>query len=147
MLVIGSRGWTSMQGQFLGSVVTAAARPVVMVRGVAAARHAVPLHVVHAAEAKPLNGPMVTLREPRDRYAGWSAKYHDVAVEAHIAHERDVAGALNSTVPGTQLIVVGSRGHNRFTAGVLGSTTGSLLAQAVCPVTIVPCQVGTPYDI
>lgn len=65
----------------------------------------------------------------RDKYR--SVPVRAVSVGASAAHE------LRSISATSQVLVVGSRGRNRFTAAILGSVSQNLVHHAECPVLVV----------
>ena len=65
----------------------------------------------------------------RDKYP--SVPVRAVSVGASAAHE------LRSISAKSQVLVVGSRGRNRFTAAILGSVSQNLVHHAECPVLVV----------
>jgi nucleotide-binding universal stress UspA family protein len=65
----------------------------------------------------------------RDKYP--SVPVRAVSVGASAAHE------LRSISATSQVLVVGSRGRNRFTAAILGSVSQNLVHHAECPVLVV----------
>ncbi|MFC7530089.1 universal stress protein [Actinoplanes sp. GCM10030250] len=68
--------------------------------------------------------------------APWREKYPDVPVEILLSHD-SAAALLVGVSHGTQLVVVGSRGHGVIAGTLLGSTGLQLLHHAECPVLIV----------
>ncbi|MFI5540131.1 universal stress protein [Nocardia sp. NPDC051900] len=67
--------------------------------------------------------------------AGWCEKYPDVTV-TKVVEKNTPAQALLAHAEKAQLLVTGSRGHNRLTGLVLGSTSQNLLHHAASPVVI-----------
>ncbi|MGQ4598568.1 universal stress protein [Nocardia sp. R6R-6] len=70
-----------------------------------------------------------------ERLAGWSEKYPDVTV-TKVIRKNAPAPALLEFAESTQLVLTGSRGHNRFTGLLVGSTSQNLLHHAPNPVVI-----------
>jgi nucleotide-binding universal stress UspA family protein len=68
-----------------------------------------------------------------ERIAPWRAKYPQVTVETLLSHD-SAASVLTGVSHGTQLIVVGTRGHGAVAGTLLGSTGLQLLHHADCPV-------------
>ncbi|RMI33557.1 universal stress protein [Nocardia stercoris] len=68
--------------------------------------------------------------------AGWQEKYPDVQVVREV-YLSDPAGVLRRWSHDAQLLVVGSRGRGGFRSLLLGSTSGSLVQHADCPVMVV----------
>ncbi len=71
-----------------------------------------------------------------ERLAGWRERYPDVEVETTLFTERP-AEALERLSKKARLVVVGSRGRNRFTGALLGSTSQYLIVHAASPVVVV----------
>ncbi|MEV5408795.1 universal stress protein [Thermopolyspora sp. NPDC052614] len=67
---------------------------------------------------------------------GWSERYPDVKVieETVRGHPADV---LRHAAEGSDLLVVGSRGHGGLTGMLLGSVSQAVLQHATCPVAVV----------
>ncbi|MBF6463750.1 universal stress protein [Nocardia beijingensis] len=70
-----------------------------------------------------------------ERMAGWSEKYPDVTV-TKVVVKATPAQALLEHGEQAQLVVTGSRGHNRLTGLLTGSTSQSLLHHASSPLVI-----------
>jgi nucleotide-binding universal stress UspA family protein len=70
-----------------------------------------------------------------EQLAPWRAKYPDVPVETLVSHD-GAAGVLTGVSHGSQLVVVGSRGHGVIVGTLLGSTGLQLLHHADCPVLV-----------
>ncbi|MGK8522961.1 universal stress protein [Nocardia asteroides] len=70
-----------------------------------------------------------------ERMAGWSEKYPDVRV-TEVVRKATAAQALLEHAEQAQLLLTGSRGHNRLTGLLLGSTSQNLLHHAQSPVII-----------
>ncbi|WP_063053166.1 universal stress protein [Nocardia arthritidis] len=70
-----------------------------------------------------------------ERMAGWNEKYPDVTVTKVIRKNTPVE-ALLEHAENAQLVLTGSRGHNRLTGLLLGSTSQNLLHNAQVPVVI-----------
>lgn len=70
-----------------------------------------------------------------ERMAGWSEKYPDVTV-TKVVQKNPPAQALLEYAESTQLVLTGSRGHNRLTGLLVGSTSQNLLHHAPNPVVI-----------
>ncbi|MEV6305603.1 universal stress protein [Actinoplanes sp. NPDC051861] len=68
--------------------------------------------------------------------APWREKFPDVPVELLLSHD-SAAALLVGVSHGTQLVVVGTRGHGVIAGTLLGSTGLQLLHHADCPVLIV----------
>jgi nucleotide-binding universal stress UspA family protein len=116
----------------------------------ASARHA-PLLAVHAWDVDRAFDPAVpgaagwsSVRDLEDvervvlaeRLAGWRERYPDVPVETSLLTERP-AEALERLSKKAQLVVVGSRGRNRVSGMVLGSTSQHLIVHAGSPVAVI----------
>ena len=71
-----------------------------------------------------------------ERLAGWRERYPDVPVETMLLTEH-AADGLARLSKKAQLVVVGSRGRNRFAGAVLGSTSQHLIVHADSPVVVV----------
>lgn len=166
LIVLGSHGLGGVRGAVIGSVAlrvaASASRPVVVVRGRAAADGAVVVGVdsdervlefaFDAAASR--RAPLVAVRawhatvfdEPgrpeaeetalRERIAAWAEKYPSVEVRTLAVRERSAARALMA-VEAAQLVVIGSRGRGPVAGGLLGSTGNRLLAHSACPVAVV----------
>ncbi|NKY29863.1 universal stress protein [Nocardia gamkensis] len=70
-----------------------------------------------------------------ERLAGWSDKFPDVAI-TQVVEKATPAQALLEHAEKAQLVLTGSRGHNRLTGLLLGSTSQNLLHNAASPVVI-----------
>ncbi|WP_330229868.1 universal stress protein [Nocardia sp. NBC_00508] len=70
-----------------------------------------------------------------ERLAGWSEKYPDVTV-TKVIRKNTPAQALLEFAETAQLVLTGSRGHNRLTGLLVGSTSQNLLHHAPNPVVI-----------
>ncbi|MEU6829716.1 universal stress protein [Nocardia beijingensis] len=70
-----------------------------------------------------------------ERLAGWCEKYPDVTV-TKVVEKATPAQALLEHAEKAQLVVTGSRGQNRLTGLLLGSTSQNLLHHASSPVVI-----------
>ncbi|MEU2102385.1 universal stress protein [Nocardia sp. NPDC019255] len=70
-----------------------------------------------------------------ERLAGWCEKYPDVTV-TKVVEKATPAQALLEHAEKAQLVVTGSRGQNRLTGLLLGSTSQNLLHHAASPVVI-----------
>jgi nucleotide-binding universal stress UspA family protein len=66
----------------------------------------------------------------------WREKFPDVPVETMLSHD-SAAAVLTGVSHGSQLVVVGSRGHGTLAGTFLGSTGLQLLHHAACPVLVV----------
>jgi nucleotide-binding universal stress UspA family protein len=86
------------------------------------------LHTPRQDEAE--RASLAALVEP------WQAKFPDVRVEPLVSHD-SAAAVLVGVSHGTQLVMVGSRGHGAIAGTLLGSTSLQLLHHAECPVLIV----------
>ncbi len=75
-------------------------------------------------------GRLSSLVEP------WQAKFPDVEVEPLVSHD-SAAAVLVGVSHGTQLVIVGSRGHGVIAGTLLGSTGLQLLHHAESPVMII----------
>ncbi|HEY5878450.1 MAG TPA: universal stress protein [Nakamurella sp.] len=71
-----------------------------------------------------------------ERLAGWRERYPDVPVESTLLTEH-AADGLERLSKKAQLVVVGSRGRNRFAGALLGSTSQYLIVHAASPVVVV----------
>jgi nucleotide-binding universal stress UspA family protein len=95
-------------------------------------------------EASPADVERVTLDDLEqvervvvaERLAGWSERYPDVPIDTVLLTERPGDG-LERLSKKAQLVVVGSRGRNRFAGAVLGSTCQHLIVHAGSPVAVV----------
>lgn len=67
--------------------------------------------------------------------AGWTERYPDVGVTTVVEQENPARSLLHHAA-GAQLVVVGSRGRNRLTGTLLGSTSQNLVHHASCPTMI-----------
>jgi nucleotide-binding universal stress UspA family protein len=70
-----------------------------------------------------------------ERLAGWRDKYPEVDVRRVVTRDWPVRQLLDAAT-GARLLVVGARGRSKL-PGMLGSTSGSLLHVARCPLAIV----------
>ncbi|MEU7629495.1 universal stress protein [Nocardia sp. NPDC049220] len=70
-----------------------------------------------------------------ERVAGWSEKYPDVTV-TKVVQKSPPARALLEYAERAQAVLTGSRGHNRLTGLLIGSTSQNLLHHAPCPVVV-----------
>ena len=70
------------------------------------------------------------------RLAGWRERYPDLAVQTALFTERP-AEVLERLSKKAQLVVVGSRGRNRLTGALLGSTSQHLIVHGGSPVAVV----------
>ncbi|MEU4340812.1 universal stress protein [Nocardia sp. NPDC023852] len=70
-----------------------------------------------------------------ERLAGWSEKYPDVAV-TKVVQKSLPAQALLEHAEDAQMVLIGSRGHNRLTGLLVGSTSQNLLHHSTRPVVI-----------
>jgi nucleotide-binding universal stress UspA family protein len=114
-----------------------------------AARWAAPLLVLHAWSDVRLSeregtvwrtGDWATVAAEADwwlaeRLAGWRDKYPEVNVRRVVTRDWPVRQLLDAAT-GARLLVVGARGRSKL-PGMLGSTSGSLLHVARCPLAIV----------
>jgi nucleotide-binding universal stress UspA family protein len=89
-----------------------------------------------------LEGLRTTLREFVTSVAG----HPGIAIK--LAHGPDVCAVIVSEIEANQadLLVVGSHGRGGFERFFLGSTSGKIVRQALCPVLIVPPQAPPPAD-
>jgi nucleotide-binding universal stress UspA family protein len=97
---------------------------------------AVPLYYGYAVPAATIATPEQDTAERarlEEQLAPWRVKYPDVSVETVVSHD-SAAGVLVGISHGTQLVVVGSRGHGVIVGSMLGSTGLQLLHHADCPV-------------
>jgi nucleotide-binding universal stress UspA family protein len=97
---------------------------------------AVPLYYGYSVPAATIATPEQDTAERarlEEQLAPWRVKYPDVAVETLVSHD-SAAGVLVGVSHGTQLVVVGSRGHGVIVGSMLGSTGLQLLHHADCPV-------------
>lgn len=67
----------------------------------------------------------------------WRAQYPDVAVTIRPMGGRSGAVALEEASKDAELVVVGSRGHNRFVGMMLGSVSNAIVQRAHCPVAVI----------
>lgn len=118
----------------------------------AASCRGVPLVAVHSWDPERAFDPEESVADPQrvalrdlegveqlvlaERLAGWRERYPDVVVEATLLTERP-AEALERLSKKAQLVVVGSRGRNRLTGMVLGSTSQHLIVHSGSPVIVV----------
>jgi nucleotide-binding universal stress UspA family protein len=77
-----------------------------------------------------------------EQLAGCREQYPQIAVREVICHGQPAAALLRygqqwPDEQSPQLIVVGSRGRDRFDGGQLGSTSHALIAHATCPIIVV----------
>ncbi|MBF6519806.1 universal stress protein [Nocardia farcinica] len=70
-----------------------------------------------------------------ERLAGWTTKYPDLRVTREV-RKSPTAPALLERAADAQVIVTGSRGRNRVTGTLLGSTSQNLLHHAPCPTVV-----------
>jgi nucleotide-binding universal stress UspA family protein len=70
---------------------------------------------------------------------------HDVAVRTRLVEGRPVASLVREAA-GADLLVVGSRGHGRVAAVVLGSVSTGCVHHAACPVVVVPPRRAAPAE-
>jgi nucleotide-binding universal stress UspA family protein len=113
-----------------------------------AVRRGAPLHIAHAWSLAPYQVPpgergdiaeellqaarqLVRQAENhvRERHSG-------IDVVGHVLSERTVPGLL-LLAEHAQLLVVGTRGHNRLSSMLLGSVSQGLAAHAACPLVVV----------
>ncbi|GIF42705.1 universal stress protein [Actinoplanes xinjiangensis] len=97
---------------------------------------AVPLYYSYAVPAATIATPEQDTAERarlQEQLAPWRGKYPNVAVETLVSHD-SAAAVLVGVSHGTQLVVVGSRGHGVIVGTLLGSTGLQLLHHADCPV-------------
>jgi nucleotide-binding universal stress UspA family protein len=113
-----------------------------------AARRSVPLRIAHSWSLAPYQVPAkeqgdlamgaregaeALVKQSRERVL---AQYGDLRVDVEVLPEEPVHGLIRAA--GTHsLLVVGTRGHNRFAATMLGSVSQRLVAHAPVPVVVV----------
>ncbi|MFF0341446.1 universal stress protein [Kribbella sp. NPDC004875] len=69
----------------------------------------------------------------------WRRKYPDVTVQVEVRRGHVIDGLVTATEQNdAQLLVVGSRHHNRLASLVAGSVTRGVLHHAACPLAVVP---------
>jgi nucleotide-binding universal stress UspA family protein len=115
----------------------------------AAARQGLPLAAVHVRILSPIDSYVddqtlelrleeaVPGRDLLDQAVDpWAAKYPAVAVKRAVHHGSPVDG-LRRAAAGSDLLVVGRRGHGGFARLMLGSASQALLLHAPCPVAVV----------
>jgi len=71
-----------------------------------------------------------------ERLAGWQEKFPDVEVKRTV-RRGDPARTLLRRAAGSQLLVVGTRGHGRLAGLALGSTSQALVQHAEIPVAVI----------
>ncbi|TDT97351.1 nucleotide-binding universal stress UspA family protein [Streptomyces sp. 846.5] len=113
-----------------------------------AARRAVPLRIAHSWSLAPYQVPAKEqgdiaigaregagelVRQSRERVL---AQYGDLQVDVEVLPEEPVQGLIR-TAGADSMLVVGTRGHNRFAATMLGSVSQRLVAHAPVPVVVV----------
>ena len=113
-----------------------------------AARRSVPLHIVHSWSLSPyqvppedrgdiaesaLEGARALVRTARSRVL---EQYPGLRVDSEVLSEEPVQGMIRAAAEGS-LLVVGTRGHNRFAATMLGSVSQRVVAHAPVPVVVV----------
>ncbi|MGV8874497.1 MAG: universal stress protein, partial [Rhodococcus sp. (in: high G+C Gram-positive bacteria)] len=64
-------------------------------------------------------------------------RHPTVPVRAVLVKDRPVQALLDHA-QGAQLLVIGSHGRGGFPGMMLGSTSRTVIARALCPVTVVP---------
>jgi nucleotide-binding universal stress UspA family protein len=113
----------------------------------AAAERKMPLTAIHALRDPIVDSRVaVTDRERVDiskSVADWTQHYPDVAVEMRYENGQP-AQVLADSSAGSDLLVVGSRGHNGTTERRLGTVSRDVLERAECAVAFVPCGSATP---
>jgi len=77
-----------------------------------------------------------TLRALRELVAGHQARHPDVDVVTEVVHGHPVE-VLKEAAAGSDLLVVGSRGHGQLAGMIMGSISQALLHHAPCPLAIV----------
>ncbi len=109
-----------------------------------------PLLAVHAWDSdQAFDGPVIGLADLKqieravlsERLAGWRDRYPDVVVDTTVIGERP-ADVLERLSKKARLMVVGSRGRNRLTGALLGSTSQHLIVHSACPVAVVRADNG-----
>ena len=114
----------------------------------AAAGRDVPLVAVHtwqepgpfpAELGPPIDRAVLEVREQRvlaESLAGWCTKLPDVDVRRLVVRG-PAAVVLVGQSRRAQLVVVGARGRDVFSARLLGSVSHALIGHAACPVAVV----------
>jgi nucleotide-binding universal stress UspA family protein len=77
-----------------------------------------------------------------EQLAGWCDKYPDVKVESTLVRGHPVETLIEESA-GSELLVVGSRGHGGFAGLVLGSVSLRVLTHARTPVAVVPSELSS----
>ncbi len=76
--------------------------------------------------------------------AGWATGYPDLTVRRHVVHDPNVEHAMIRLSTDAGLIVVGTRDHGGLSRLLLGPVTRALIAEAHCPVAVVPPSRDSP---
>ncbi|BCY09389.1 universal stress protein [Actinoplanes sp. L3-i22] len=127
----------SADGTLCAAFATAAARDATLV----VVRSYLPPMAAHLGDVPVLGDEMPdqdTLERRRlaEQLAPWQARYPQVPVEMLLSRE-GAAATLTEISHGTQLVVIGARGHGLLGRAWFGSTTSQLLHHADCPVLVV----------
>ena len=106
-----------------------------------AARHGLPLHVVHswtpAFGALKLPPPDVLRLHLSEIVAGWREQYPDVVTHLVVRHG-DPVDALVESSASQALVVVGRHASRMRLGSILGSTCLGVVHHATCPVAVIP---------
>lgn len=67
----------------------------------------------------------------------WRQEYADVSITVRPIQASSGAAALEEASKSAALVVVGSRGHNKFVGMFLGSVSNAIVQRAHCPVVVI----------
>jgi len=68
----------------------------------------------------------------------WRDDYRDISIETRPIRASSGASALAEASKDADMVVVGTRGHNRVVGMFLGSVSNAIVHRAHCPVVVVP---------
>ncbi|MHA6757907.1 universal stress protein [Streptacidiphilus sp. PAMC 29251] len=141
-------GHAALEGVVVGIDASEPAQEALDWAAAEAERRSVPLHIVHSWSLSPYQVPEGDRGDIAESvFEGAEAlvrKARDHVLEQHSGLQADSAVLTEEPVQGllrkageNSLLVVGTRGHNRFAATMLGSVSQSLVAHAPAPVVVV----------